>query len=57
MDNILGTPPPPNIPALEDVASEEELAQLSLRETLALHASNKMCASCHNRMDPLGLAL
>lgn len=60
LDNILGTPPPPpppNIPALEDVASEEELAKLSLRETLALHASNKMCASCHSRMDPLGLAL
>ena len=24
---------------------------------MALHAKNKMCASCHSRMDPLGLAL
>jgi hypothetical protein len=28
-----------------------------LRETLALHRENVLCASCHNRMDPLGLAL
>jgi hypothetical protein len=60
LDNILGTPPappPPNIPSLEDAASEEELKKLSLRETLALHAKNSMCSSCHSRMDPLGLAL
>ena len=30
---------------------------MSLRETMDLHARNKMCASCHSRMDPLGLAL
>jgi hypothetical protein len=60
LEAILGTPPappPPNIPALEDAASADELAKMSLRETLALHASNKMCSSCHSRMDPLGLAL
>ncbi|HTL68953.1 MAG TPA: DUF1592 domain-containing protein [Lacunisphaera sp.] len=60
LDAILGArppPPPPNIPALEDAASPEKLRQMSLRENLALHASNKMCASCHSRMDPLGLAL
>ena len=60
LDAILGTPPappPPNIPALEDAASPEKLRQMTLRETLALHASNPMCASCHSRMDPLGLAL
>ncbi|HVT73330.1 MAG TPA: DUF1592 domain-containing protein [Lacunisphaera sp.] len=60
LDAILGArppPPPPNIPALEDAASPEKLRQMSLRENLALHASNEMCASCHSRMDPLGLAL
>lgn len=30
---------------------------MSLRDTLALHAKNAQCRSCHNRMDPLGLAL
>ena len=60
LDNILGMPPPPpppNIPALEDAASEEELAEMSLRETLELHAKKRACRSCHSRMDPLGLAL
>ena len=60
LDNILGTPPPPpppDIPNLED--SEKELAgrQPTLRETLAIHREKPLCSSCHNRMDPLGLAL
>lgn len=57
---VLGTPPappPPNIPPLENVATKEELSKMTLRETLDLHAKNSMCASCHKRMDPLGLAL
>ncbi len=60
LEAILGTPPappPPNIPALEDAASAEVLRSMSLRDTLALHAQNPTCASCHSRMDPLGLAL
>jgi len=60
LDAILGTrppPPPPNIPALEDAASPEQLRKMTLRENLALHATNKTCAACHSRMDPLGLAL
>ena len=60
LNSILGTPPaaaPPNIPALEDAAPKDKLKDLSLRETLALHAKEPLCRSCHNRMDPLGLAL
>ena len=60
LDKILGAPPPPpppDIPSLEDAASPERLKELTLRETLALHAENRLCRSCHNRMDPLGLAL
>jgi hypothetical protein len=60
LEAILGAPPPPpppDIPSLEEVASPAELKKLSLRETLALHAKEPMCASCHSRMDPLGLAL
>lgn len=60
LDNILGTPPPPapaDVPLLED--SEKEVAGRSptLRETLAIHREKPLCSSCHNRMDPLGLAL
>ncbi len=60
LDNILGTPPPPpppDIPNLEE--SEKEIAgrQPTLRETLEVHRGKPLCSSCHNRMDPLGLAL
>ncbi|HEX2862324.1 MAG TPA: DUF1592 domain-containing protein, partial [Lacunisphaera sp.] len=60
LENILGlppAPPPPNIPALESLASPEALKKMTMRESLALHAGNALCRSCHNRMDPLGLAL
>jgi hypothetical protein len=60
LDSILGTPPPPppaNIPPLEDAAKGLTNHAPSLRETLAAHRASSLCASCHNRMDPLGLAL
>jgi hypothetical protein len=60
LDSILGTPPPPppaNIPPLEDAAKGLTNETPSLRETLAAHRANALCASCHNRMDPLGLAM
>jgi hypothetical protein len=60
LDNLLGTPPPPpppDIPPLEDAAKKMTDKKLTLRETLALHREQALCASCHNRMDPLGLAL
>jgi len=60
LDNILGTPPappPPDIPPLEDAAKNIKDHPVTLRETLALHREAPLCSSCHNRMDPLGLAL
>ncbi|WP_193214849.1 DUF1592 domain-containing protein [Luteolibacter marinus] len=59
LDNILGTPPPPappNIPSLEASEKTADGEELSLREALAMHREKSLCASCHNRMDPLGLA-
>lgn len=59
LDNILGTPPapaPPDIPPLEDAAAALKGKPPTLRETLKLHRSESLCSSCHNRMDPLGLA-
>jgi hypothetical protein len=60
LENLLGSPPPPpppNIPPLEDAAKGVKGRTLSLRETLALHREQPICSSCHDRMDPLGLAL
>jgi len=59
LDNILGTrasDPPDNVPALEenDAAS---LDQESLRQRLARHRADPACSSCHNIMDPIGLAM
>lgn len=60
LEAILGTPPPPpppNVPSLESVTSPEELRKLSARDAIKMHAGQALCASCHLRMDPLGLAL
>jgi hypothetical protein len=59
LDNILGTPtppPPPNIPPLE--ISEKRMAdhEPTLRQVLEIHREKPLCSSCHNRMDPIGLA-
>ena len=59
LDNILGTPPPPppeNVPALEDANGRDRAPDTTLRANLEKHRADPKCASCHNRMDPLGLA-
>ncbi|MBZ5579867.1 MAG: DUF1592 domain-containing protein [Acidobacteriia bacterium] len=58
LENILAAPPPappPNVPALE--LSNNESKPLSVRQMLEVHRANPACASCHARMDPLGLSL
>jgi len=59
LTNLLGTPPPPppaDVPTLEEVAAEVG-EDASMRELMELHRQDALCASCHARMDPLGLAL
>jgi hypothetical protein len=59
LENILGTPtppPPPNVPALEEQKGAFADREPTLKEMLARHRDNKLCQSCHSRMDPLGLA-
>jgi len=61
LENILGTPPPPppaNITPLEDAAAalKAKGTTPTLRESLVIHRKEALCSSCHNRMDPLGLA-
>ena len=56
--NLLGAPPPPpppDVPALKDAGMDG--APRSLRERMEVHRKNPACASCHQRMDPIGFAL
>lgn len=58
LENVLAAPmpaPPPNVPALE--SSNPTGKPLPVREMLEMHRKNPTCASCHARMDPLGLSL
>jgi hypothetical protein len=60
LDNVLGMPPPPapaDVPPLELSDKKTGDREPTLREVLAIHREQPLCASCHNRMDPLGLAL
>lgn len=56
LHSILGTPtppPPPDVPQLDDSASKAT----TLRARLEAHRADKACATCHDKIDPLGFAL
>jgi hypothetical protein len=58
LENVLAAPPPappPNVPALDETGKDGK--PRSVREMLEEHRKNPACASCHARMDPLGLSL
>lgn len=58
LESLLGDkvpPPPPDAPALEETA--EATSDLTFREQLEKHRTKAECASCHEKMDPLGLGL
>ena len=58
LDNILGTPPPPPPPNVPDLEEERDPRRvLPIREQMAAHRANPVCASCHAQMDQLGFAL
>ena len=58
LDNILGAPvppPPPDIPQLKERVDGDK--PKTMREQMAEHRNNPVCATCHNVMDPIGLSL
>jgi mono/diheme cytochrome c family protein len=58
LENILGAPPPPppaNVPPLKEKAATGR--PQTMRELMAEHRSNAVCAACHRSIDPMGLAL
>lgn len=58
LENIFGTPPPPPPANVPDLKEERDPAKvLPMREQMAQHRANPVCASCHVQMDQLGFAL
>ena len=60
LDVVFNSPPPPapaNVPPLEDVSETESIGPLDVRRRLEVHRRDPACASCHDRLDPLGFAL
>ena len=58
LDNILGVPPPQQPPGVSDLPEAKTVGrELSMRERLAEHRANPVCANCHRLMDPIGFAL
>lgn len=57
LGNLLGMPPPPpppSVPALKEKSGAGK--PLTMRERMAQHRANPVCASCHRVMDPVGFS-
>ncbi len=60
LEVLLGSPPPPpppNIPDLDETGDSSDGRFKSVAQQMAEHRANPSCSSCHNVMDPVGLAL
>lgn len=57
LENLLGTPPAPPPPGVENKLDATAATPTTLRARLTMHRANRVCATCHNMMDPIGLAL
>jgi len=60
MEVLLGTPPPPpppNVPELDEAGEGEEEGPLTTAQRLRIHRANPTCNSCHQLIDPIGVAL
>lgn len=57
MDILVCEPTPPPPPNVDFTAVNDVTGNKTVRERLKEHATNRVCASCHNHSDPVGLAL
>ncbi len=58
MDKMFGIelpPPPPNVPTLE--AGGHDIKKMTVRQQLEIHRENPACATCHDRIDPIGFSM
>ncbi len=59
LDNIFGMPPPPPPPGVTNslVEGKPGAKTANIRERLAQHRTNAVCATCHAVIDPIGFSL
>jgi hypothetical protein len=55
--NTPPTPPPPNVPTLDESNKAAAAVPKTVRAQLELHRSNPVCGGCHRVIDPPGFAL
>jgi uncharacterized protein DUF1592/uncharacterized protein DUF1588/uncharacterized protein DUF1585/uncharacterized protein DUF1595 len=56
VQQVLGVRVPPPPPVVPELPSDESKSDLPVREMLAKHRANPLCAACHSRFDSFGLA-
>ena len=57
LSNVFGAPPPPPLPNVPSLDESVVAANLPMRERLAAHRNNAVCANCHRTIDPVGFSL
>ncbi len=57
LTNLLNDPPPPPPPAVPVIdVSDPEIAKLTLKQRIEDHRNQAACLSCHQKIDPWGIA-
>jgi hypothetical protein len=55
VQRVLGEVIPPPPPVVPELPHDESASELPVRDLLAKHRENPLCAACHARIDPFGL--
>ncbi|WP_419189525.1 DUF1592 domain-containing protein [Stieleria marina] len=57
LTNLLNDPPPPPPPAVPEIdLSDPAIAKMTLKERVDDHRNHAACMSCHQKIDPWGIA-
>jgi hypothetical protein len=56
VQRVLGIRVPPPPPVVPELPSDESKSDLPVRDMLARHRANPVCAACHAKFDSFGLA-
>ena len=56
VEKVMGIRIPPPPPVVPELPADEAKMELPVRDMLAAHRANPLCAACHAKFDPLGMA-